>query len=147
MKKPLKVLSATALASVMMAGTLVPVAAAATPEQNNQYKIENIVFKDGENLAYLSVADYNMSVALNEVNDTVAYVTYPDGSTYPLEDYNMSYVLSETAEDVKKDLEENSQAVEDKIYEGYIDDNGKVRAKVDEQPEDRLNETFFYNVA
>jgi len=148
MKKPLKVLSATALASVMAVSTLTPVAAAEQPSKEANYEIKEFIFVDGEKLAKLSIDEYGLAHMLSEVKDEIKYITYNDDKTYTLDDYALEYMLNgQDAEAAKAELDSSYEAVSQKIYEGYIDEDGKVRVKADEQPEDRLNETFFYNVA
>lgn len=147
MKKPLKVLSAGALATVFAASALTPVAAA-TVEDNkvDQYVLQDVVFHDGDKLAKIPFSLYTKELAFKTIDDQVAYVMYPNGEMYDLALYTKELAFNNNdAKATYEALKDN--AIEEEVYEGYIDDKGKVRAKADEQPEDRLNETFFYNAA
>ena len=150
MKKPLKVLSSAALATVFTASTLVPVAAAEAKVPVEATQLEDITLKteDGK-LAYISYEEYAEALTAKIVSvKGITHIGAADGSRYSYEDF--SEALS-AAKNVEKALEllykSGSQDNDAEIYEGFFDEDNKLQAKVDEQPEDRLNETFFYNVA
>lgn len=144
MKKPLKVLSSSALVAALAVSSLTPVAVSAN-ETTANYTVQDVVFQDGDMLAKILLTDYSEALVFGDVSDDPVHVIYPNGNMYKLEDYTEELTFSDDPQAVYEALA--GKEVKQDVYEGYIDEDGKVKAKVDEQPEDRLNETFFYNVA
>jgi len=149
MSKPLKVLSTAALASVFAASALVPTAVveAAEPQETVAAKtIENVIFKtkDGQ-LAYISL-DLYMKAHSTIITEGPTYIKGDNEVYYDLEDYMKAFSAGKDLEKTLAILHSKDKGLAiDKVVEGKITDK-EVVAK-DEQPEDRLNETFFYNVA
>lgn len=147
MKKPFKVLTSSALAATLAVSAITP-AIVLADENAEEYVVQDVVFLDGDKLAEIPFEDYSTALEFEEINDEVMFVRYPNGKTFKFEDYSTEFDFADyNPEETYKSLLANSEELTDKIYEGYIDEDGKVRVKADEQPEDRLNETFFYNVA
>lgn len=151
MKKPFKVLSAMSLAGVFAASSIVPVAAA---EAEVNMTIEKVYLENDSKLYEAQYEDYN-DASLDGVNFSEVAISVAD-DVYSLEDFNEASMEAEAEGDTSlaniltilldrdyyeplKDFEVNGtfDYIEDEDQWGYID----------EQPEDRLNETFFYNVA
>jgi len=145
MKKPMKTLSTAALATLFATTAIVPVAAADTPAEA-QYEIEHVVLdNEGKNYT-VSLADFNEAVGEN-VEMKVAHVKV-NGKYYTLADFNEAVGESDSLEEALKSLEESYDEV-DLNVDGTFDFDEETGDWVyqDAQPEDRLNETFFYNVA
>lgn len=142
LKKPLKVLSTAGLATVFATSALVPVAAAEQPVEQNLEVTEYAVVKDGKILT-VSVEAYGDYLVESDVEEVQAYGV--DGKYFNVEDFGDFLVEYGTVEATVEALEKAGKALTEEVVDGEIID-GEIVAK-DEQPEDRLNETFFYNVA
>ncbi|MFJ8065494.1 Ig domain-containing protein [Psychrobacillus sp. NPDC096426] len=86
MKKPLKVMSGTALAAVLVASAVVPTVSAAPASS-----LSEVIFtKDGVNYK-VSYSTYNALVDANKAAGlSVQYVTAPNGETYSVSEYNLA---------------------------------------------------------
>ena len=131
--------------SALAVSSLVPAAvASADDKQTSQYEVAELVFETDGKLAKVDIADYLEEVGFG-FKDDAKYVIYPNGEAYAVSDYLEEFgFVGDDLKQVYENLKANG-ATDEKIYQGYFED-GKIVIK-DEQPEDRLNETFFYNVA
>ena len=135
----------TSLAAVLAASAIVPVASAEAAQQFTFDKV--VVAKDGKNLE-ISFDLFNE--LLGDVVSTadLRYVTDNAGNHYDLALFNE--YLSEYDGDFDKTitaLAEAKLAVTDvTVQEGVVNDKGELVGK-GETPEEKVNETFFYNLA
>ena len=146
MKKPLNVLSKTALAAVFASSAIIPTAvqAAETPVE---YTLNEVVLEKSDKLYVAELPDY-LEANTEGFEMFPAYVKA--GDKY----YKMANYV-EAAVEVNNNMTEAASML-NKYYDpvelefnGVLDVNedGWYFKDHDEQPEDRLNETFFYNFA
>lgn len=146
MVKPYKVLSKASMAAVIAASAIVPAATASAADV--QKEVEYVVFEKDGQLLKLTLDDYAVAYTLGKINKTeqVKYVQDTKGTVYLLDDYAVAYTL--TNKDVDKAFDrlakENKEVKVDNVADGKIVD-GKVVG--DETSEEKVNETFFYNLA
>ena len=145
MKKPFKVLTTSAMVAALAATSLIPVAAAQAEET---LTISDVVFVSVEGpLAKVDMSTYNFALGEKVVNPKdVTHILLSSGEAYPMSAYN--FALGESEGNNQKAIEllkANVDPITDEVLPGEIQEDGTVT--VGEQPEDRLNETFFYNVA
>ena len=148
LKKPIKVLSSTALASVLAATTLVPVVSAEAPQDvpaDAKILADVLVEVDGKVLS-LDLRTYQSALSQNYVSSKqIKYVRAKEGSTYPLRAYQSARGQTNSIPEALEYLYLKGFQVDLKDIPNGIVEDGKIIP--DEQPEDRLNETFFYNAA
>lgn len=98
MKKPLKVMSGTALAAILATTSVLPVVSAAATDS-----LTDVIFtKDGVNYK-VDYPTYNFLVDANKTNGmTIQYVVAPNGKTYSTLEYN--YALDASANNVTNAL-------------------------------------------
>lgn len=134
------------MAALFTASTLVPVATVSADVPAAK-EVKNAVFVDGKgNILTLDILDYaDEFIFLKDIvkSEQFQYVQADNGLFYDLLDYADEFGTN------GKDVAAAFAALDPidlaDAKEGKVED-GLVVAK-DEQPEDRLNETFFYNVA
>lgn len=147
MRKPFKVMTTTSMVAALAATSLVPVAVSADVKEDTVAKnIENTVFSyDGKENLEISFTDYRQASSAGLLDSKgLTYIKGDNGKYYLFSDYRQAYNFTENVEETFKILE----PVELKnVKAGEIDTDSKKVVAKDEQPEDRLNETFFYNVA
>jgi len=146
-KKPFKVMSAAGMIAVMASSTITPVMAAENPV--SQGSIAEYAIIQNDQILKVSVNDYDE--ALMELEDKVTkvqvYITNT-GKAYLVKDFDEALMEANgNVSDAIKMLAEDEESLELTYAQkdSYINDDGKF--VYDEQPEDRLNETFFYNFA
>ena len=152
MNKPFKVLSSVALASVMSVSALTPVAAAENTQE--QINVQEFIFENHEGYTVkVSLDMYNAAFDLGAIDTkNNKFVKGTDNQYYSIDKYNAAFDIAGTPEGAMKILAEKNQheidVEEDKIYSAEFNkDTKQFDAIIDDQPEDRLNETFFYNFA
>lgn len=143
MKKPLKVLSSTALAAALMSSSLVPAAVMAAEDQQEVNLDAVVLENDGkfytaelESYVEASTEQFSMSEKFVQVGEKY----------FTVEDFIEAQVEAGNLDDTAKLLQDSYKPVSVNIDGKLIAEDGKWIYQ-DEQPEDRLNETFFYNVA
>ena len=144
--KPYKLYSKASMAAILATAAIVPAATASA--EAVQTDVAKVVFEqDGKTLS-LPVKEYNKAKALGTLDGTqeVKYVTDTKGNSYLASDYKKAFALNgkDKAEALNKLAADNKQQDLPNITEGKIVD-GKVVS--DETPEEKVNETFFYNLA
>lgn len=149
MKKPIKVLSAASLAAVFTATAIVPVAAQAAEQPVNL--TEQVILEVEGKLVAVSLQDFKdaKTVELDWAkNENIKSVVTSEGEVYKLKDFKDAKTVAEN--DPVKTLEilQDEKLQQDTEYsEAEVSEEDGSLIIADEQPEDRLNETFFYNVA
>ena len=133
------------MVAALAATSLTPVAAAQVEET---LTISDVVFVSVEGpLAKVDMSTYNFALGEKVVDaKNVTHILLNSGEAYPMSAYN--FALGESAGNNQKAidlLKANVDPITDEVLPGTIQEDGSVT--VDEQPEDRLNETFFYNFA
>ena len=147
MKKPLKVLSSTALAAVFTATSLVPVAAASETAESVTFDLV-VLEKDG-NYYEIDKSEYYAEKLLGTEFAPFKIVKSSEGKYYKKDDFYSYKLITSTITEAFQELDVDKKALDlGKTGKVVIDEKtGEVSYVLDEQPEDRLNETFFYNVA
>lgn len=145
MNKPFKVLSATSLATVMAASALIPVASVSANEIQELDVAEFAIVKDGKILK-VSADEYNETLLIQGFAEEATAFGLTNDKYYEANDYNEALLILGTEEEALADLDNSDLELDLPTVDAYLDEEGYFQAK-DEQPEDRLNETFFYNVA
>lgn len=145
LKKPFNTLSKSAFAAVIASSALVPVAAQAAEATQ---PIEGVVVKtaDGQ-FASLSFEKYQEALAVGILSaKDITHVVGNDNKNYTMEKYQEALAITGNLTAAMEKLEEvNAEDKDSKVLEGEIKD-GKV-VVADETPEEKVNETFFYNLA
>lgn len=136
------------MAAVLASSALVPtmVAQAADTQAVN---VKEVVFEYQGKLLQLPLVEYLDAESLGELDGTqaVKYIKDNKGNAYNLIDYLDAYALNDNnVEAAFKELETEKKEVtlDQEVTDGKIVD-GKVVG--DETPEEKVNETFFYNLA
>lgn len=149
MKKPYKVLSTAALATVFASSALVPVIAQAEETQIQAAIDSVLVEKDGK-VFELDFFLFNELVGEGETFD-IKYVK-AGGKTFTPAQFNEAFGEASTISEVadllaNAGLYEPTEVTVDGTVE--INENGELvfTETPDETPEENLNETFFYNLA
>ena len=143
MKKPLNVLSKSAMAAVLASSALVPVAVQAAEAPVSVDKI--LVEKDGK-IFELSYDVFNELTGEGHEFKIVNVVV--NNKTFKVEDFNEAFGESETLAEATATLD-----AEELYHPVKVDVAGNVTAGEngpqfnDETPEEKVNETFFYNLA
>ena len=146
MAKPYNVISKTAMIAALTASSLMPAAVQASEVKDVATTIEDTIFTyDDKEFLSIPFDEYREAVSADVISpEGYKYIKADNGKYYSFEDYREAVSAFDTLEEAFNVLEPVNL---DAVKEGMIDvDSKKVVAK-DEQPEDRLNETFFYNVA
>ena len=149
MKKPIKVLSAASLAAVFSATAIVPVAAQAAEQPVNL--TEQVILEVEGKLVAVSLQDFKAAKTAKldwAKNENIKSVVTSEGEVYKLEDFKAAKTAAKG--DPVKTLEilQDEKLQQDTEYsEAEVSEEDGSLIIADEQPEDRLNETFFYNVA
>ena len=143
MKKPFKTLSSATLAAVFAASAIVPVASA---EAATNKQIDEVVFSKDKELISLTAVEYNDAFEAGLLaNDTISHIKVGD-KYFTAEQFNDAFEAQSNLEEAIKLLEEKATPAELKdVTQGTIKD-GQLVGK-DETPEEKVNETFFYNLA
>lgn len=146
MNKPFKTLSTAALAAVFASSALVPVASAEVAPAQAASLSKIIVEYNGQNVA-LTVSDYSDLLDAGKINPaTVKYVELSTGDKYTLDAYSEALDALSNVEDTAEYLAEKGTPSEVKdVKDGTIKD-GEIQVE-DGTPEEKVNETFFYNLA
>lgn len=148
MNKPYNVISKAAMIAAISASTIVPVAVSAA--ETTTVDLEMVLLEKDGNYFEISLREYLSESSFGTKFEPVKLVQSTEGKYYYLTDY-LSYksFVNGEIEATFEDLEEDEKAIElEKIGKVVIDqETGDVSYVLDEQPEDRLNETFFYNFA
>lgn len=144
MKKANKKVFATSMAAVLAASAIVPVASAEAAESINVDQF--VVLKDGKNIT-LDKAIFEDALVEGIVStDEVKYVKGTDSKVYDMALFNDFLVEADgNIDEAFKLLSKTSNSVDVPTVEGAIVD-GELVAN-DETPEEKVNETFFYNLA
>lgn len=144
MSKQGKKVTALSAAAVLAASAIVPVAATAAPAQAQE--IDYVIFTtDSGKLASLPMEDYDLALGAGIVAVEPTHVQLTDGSVYDMDDFNLALGATNNLEEAIALLIENGSKVTSEVKPGEIND-GKVVIG-DETPEEKVNETFFYNLA
>lgn len=147
MGKQLKKIAKYSMAAALASSALVPSAVALAADEKPATEVVNIVVKNEQGLVKLNLMQYNTMLALGKMKDTdIQYVVADNGEVYSLKDYNTILALTGNSSSAFEKLkEENAGKPDLEIKEGSITEDGK--AVTDETPEEKVNETFFYNLA
>lgn len=143
MKKPLKVLSSTALAAALMSSSLVPAAVMAAEDQQ-QVSLDAVVLENDGKLYTAELGNY-IEASTEQFSMSEKYVQVGD-KYFTVEDFIEAQVEAGSLDETAKLLQDSYKPVSLDIAGQFIAEDGNWIYQ-DEQPEDRLNETFFYNVA
>lgn len=136
------------MAAVLASSALVPTMVAQAAD-TSVVSVSEVVFEYQGQLLQLPLVEYLDAESLGDLDGTqsVKYIKDNKGNVYNLVDYLDAYALNNnSAEEAFKELQADKKEVtlEQEIADGKIVD-GKVVA--DETPEEKVNETFFYNLA
>ena len=148
MGKQLKKIAKYSMTAVLATSALVPSAVAFAADEKPVAKdVTHIVVENESGLVKLNLEDYGTALALGIMKDTdVKYVVADNGEIFSLEDYGTALALSDNAKEKALEvLAKDSLQQDVKVKEGTISEDGK--AVTDETPEEKVNETFFYNLA
>ncbi|CEA01895.1 hypothetical protein BN1050_01061 [Metalysinibacillus saudimassiliensis] len=148
MAKKIKKFGATTLAAVLASSALVPAALAADPVQQQQVD-EVVIVKDGKNIT-VTLDKYEAALRAEIFTGSEVKYVVSGEKIYKLTDYETALRSSDnnTPEEAIALLSKNDDKYAQKnlqTVEGEIK-NGELVAK-DETPEEKVNETFFYNLA
>jgi len=150
MKKPFNVLSKASMIAAITASSIIPVAVSAAEVEQQAVDLEMVLLEKDGKYFEISVEEYLSEKSFGTGFEPVKLVQSSEGKYYKLDDY-LSYKafingeITETFADLDED---NKEVVLERVGKVVIDEKtGEVSYVLDEQPEDRLNETFFYNVA
>lgn len=122
MKKPYKVLSATALAAVLATSSFVPVIAqAATANEVSDV----IVTKDSVNYK-MTQAQYSQLLDANKNPGTVTFVKSSTGKTYTLAQYSNAIDAAATVDEALTQLDQNATAQNPTTVDATFDSNGNL---------------------
>ena len=134
------------MAAVIAASAVVPVAAQAAEAEQS---IKDVALKteDGK-IAKLSLEVYKKALAGKAIKtEDVTHVIANNGKAYPMEAYKKALAGAKGDTNLALETLEKKEANDTttSIFEGEIK-NGKLVAK-DGTSEEKVNETFFYNLA
>lgn len=148
MGKQLKKIAKYSMAAALASSALVPSAVAlAADEKEVATDISFVVVKNEQGLIKLDLEAYNAALAFDEIKDTdVQYVVADNGDIFTLDAYNAELAFADSPAEALKTLTENNAAKDIVVKDGKISEDGKAVAE-DETPEEKVNETFFYNLA
>ena len=137
-------MSTASLAAVFAASAIVPVASA---EAAQALDIEKVVFTQDGNLVTLTYEDYLEALEAGVLKSELTHVQATDGKVYSYENYVEALEVSKNDPAAALGLLNKSgdEIKNPKLSEGQVDKDGNVVA--DETPEEKVNETFFYNLA
>lgn len=143
MAKPFKKLSATGLAAALVASSIVPAVSAETPAAAPA--VQDVVVKQDGKLISISMDDYSTLLGAGKTPE-IAFITLNNGETFDIEQFGDA--LGATLE-LNKALtylaDEATPATPENVLTGSVDEKGNIVA--DQTPEEKVNETFFYNLA
>lgn len=147
MKKPFKVMSGISMAALFTVSSIVPVAASENPQE--AVVLENFVLEKDGNYYSINPNQYTDFKTLGVDFAPLVLAQSNEGKLAKINDYSDYKTLTSTVDEAFKELEKANLTFEvEKIGKVVVDEStGNVEYILDEQPEDRLNETFFYNVA
>ena len=144
MTKPFKTLSTAALAAVFASSALVPVASAEAPAE--AIAVEKVIVEQEGKLIEITMSEY-VNLFLSGKEPTVKFITLNDEKTYTVEQYADAFLANSL--DNEKALEQLAEkatpTTPENVLPGKVDENNQIVA--DETPEEKVNETFFYNLA
>lgn len=147
MTKQGKKVTALSAAAVLAASAIVPVASAAPAAPAAEAAtISHVVFTtESGQLASLPMDKYNAALSAGAITAKPTHVQLSDGKAYTMEQYNGALSASAgSVEEATKLLAEKAKPTTAEVTEGKVS-NGNV--VTDETPEEKVNETFFYNLA
>lgn len=141
MKKVVK----TSLAAVLVASAIVPAATAEAAQTQNVQDF--VVSKDGKNLT-VNTTLFNEAIVEGMIKgNDVTFIKSTNGKIYSKTNFDEALVEANgNVEAALVMLEKANLEVELTTVEGEFNTNGELVAK-DETPEEKVNETFFYNLA
>ena len=144
MTKQGKKVTALSAAAVLAASAIVPVASAAPAAE--AATISHVVFTtESGQLASLPMDKYNAALSAGAITAKPTHVQLSDGKAYTMEQYNGALSASAgSVEEATKLLAEKAKPTTAEVTEGKVT-NGNV--VTDGIPEEKVNETFFYNLA
>ncbi|KFL42825.1 hypothetical protein CH76_10270 [Lysinibacillus sp. BF-4] len=144
MTKPFKTLSTAALAAVFASSALVPVASAEAPAA--AASVEKVVVEQDGKLIEITQKEY-IDLFLAGKEPKVKFITLNDEKTYTVEQYTDAFLSNSLDNDkALEQLSEKATAVTpENVLPGKVNEDGQIVA--DETPEEKVNETFFYNLA
>lgn len=143
MKKPFNVLSKTTMAAFLATSALVPAAVAHAEESVN---IEEIIVAHEGKIYSVSFEDFNEMMD-EDASFEILQVKF-GGKYYSFEDFSSAIDETTSLTETKNLLEEYEYDFSEEYpVDGVVENNGQGPEFKDETPEEKVNETFFYNLA
>ncbi|WP_108307357.1 hypothetical protein [Metalysinibacillus jejuensis] len=150
MGKQLKKIAKYSMAAALATSALVPSAVALAADEKAVAKdITKVVVKNANDvLVELDIQNYGAALLFDTIVDTdIKYIVADNGDVYDLQDYGQALLFNDTKEGALESLKDKAVDVNTlDIKEGTISEDGKAVPN-DETPEEKVNETFFYNLA
>lgn len=148
MGKQLKKIAKYSMAAALATSALVPSAVAFAADEKAVAKdISYVVVKNEQGLIKLNLSEYSSALAFDEIKDTdIQYIVADNGDIFTLAAYAAELAFANSPEEALKSLTDQNAAQDVAVKDGSISEDGKAVAE-DETPEEKVNETFFYNLA
>lgn len=148
MGKQLKKIAKYSMATALATSALVPSAVAfAADEKVVATDITKVVVENEKGqLVELDLEQYSRAALMGAMKDTdIKYVVANNDEVYDLEQYSRALLMNAGNKEVALELIKEDAIKDAPILKGEISEDGKAVA--DETPEEKVNETFFYNLA